>query len=57
MSSSGCRVSPETRLKGELREKDALVQDAYIVLAQQQAMIEDLTLAVATMQAGGGDPA
>jgi hypothetical protein len=57
MSSSGCRVSPETRLKRKLREKDEIVQDAYMVLAQQQVMIEDLTLAVATMQAGGGEPA
>jgi len=57
MSSSGCRVSEGTQLKRKLREKDNLIRDAYVVLAQQQAMIEDLTLAVATMQAGGGDTA
>jgi hypothetical protein len=51
--SVGVAVSAESRLKLELAAKDALIQDAYSAIGEQQAMIADLMLAVAMIQAGG----
>lgn len=56
MSSAGCAVSPESRMKRELAQKERQIQDAYAALGEQQVMIADLSLAVAMLQGQiGGD--